>query len=256
MATTKELLQGIEDRLNTIEQHLGIKPAVKRMSLWTKAGEHKVVAGLIVAVILGAFSLIAGAFHSQVNEYMDGRIHNQIMPITNQLISIDERTSRIEGEISILRIALAAQKYSAITPRDLKGHTDELKGLKNDLAQLKPNTPGFWPTSFQVITLLSKATSSAEPKHPLLDLTDISGSGKELFKYPPGSVLRLYKVIENITFKDAIVYLDSNVILRNVTFINCTLILPETQTLPKPLEEIGSQLLSASDLSKITLNAS
>jgi hypothetical protein len=72
MATNKERLDGIEARLTSIDEHLGIASTIKRRSLWNKAGGHKVVAGLIVAAIIGLCGLVASAFHSKSNEYVDG----------------------------------------------------------------------------------------------------------------------------------------------------------------------------------------
>ena len=172
--------------------------------------------------------------------------------------SLDNRLGEVEESIKLIPSQIAAAQFSFMSPQELKQHRGELNAIKSNLVSNPRNIPAFWPVAFQTINLLSKATSSAEPKFSLLDITDANGSPNrtELFRYPPGSVLKLHKVIENITFRDAIVYLDSNVIIRNVTFINCTLILPDVQTPPASLENLGEQLLSASDLSNLTISSS
>lgn len=197
-----------------------------------------------ISLVIALLGITAGAIYysvENVKEETAFRTHTS------------DRLDQIEATLKLIPAQIAAAKYSSVPLQELKKHRDELKEIKDKLVTASRSTPGFWPTSFQVITLLSRATSPVEAKHALVDLTDVHGSGGELIKYPPGSVLKLHKVIENITFSDAIVYLEPNVILRDVTFINCTLILPELQIPPKPLEEIGNQLLSASDLSHLTL---
>jgi hypothetical protein len=163
------------------------------------------------------------------------------------------RLDTIEAALKLISAQIVVAKYSSIPPQELKVHRDELNGVKQRLASINRNTPNFWPTTFQVINLLSKAASPIVAQHPIMDLTDVSGITPNVIGYPPGSVIKLHKRIENSTFTDAIVYLDSNVILHNVTFINWTLVLPEVQNPPTPLQEVGNQLLSASDLSHIVL---
>jgi hypothetical protein len=256
-ATTKERLDGIEARLNAIEKHPGVIAPVNRTSLWARAGDHKVVAGLIVAAIVGVCGLIIGAFHSQANEYLDGRIRAQVAPVTNLLTTVDERTSRIEGELIILRAELVAQKYSAAKPKDLKGHGDELRGIKNNLAQLKPNSPGYWPAAFQLITLASQATSEVEKAAEKQEnvFNDVQGTKIGAVVVANNRVV-LKNLIQGVIFENSIVRFDPSVRLVNDVFINCVFIFPpNVQTPPTILQEIGKALL-ASDLSKVTLNAS
>jgi hypothetical protein len=65
----------------------------------------------------------------------------------------------------------------------------------------------------------------------------------------------LRNLVQGITFENSIVRFDPSVRLVNVTFINCAFIFPAVQEPSRPLQEIGQTLL-ASDLSRVTVNAS
>jgi hypothetical protein len=213
---------------------------------WRKAREFIPLAGML-GVFIGLLALAGSGWN-----YAFSRVDKE----ARFEQSTTDNLSRINEALKLIPAQIAVAQYSTIPPKELNAHRDELRKIKTTLASTKRDTPGFWPATFQLITLLSKATSPVEPQHAMLDLTDVSGIGARAFSYPPGSVIKLHKQIGDSVFTDAIIYLDSNVVLRNVTFINCTLVLPEIQTPPMPLEEIGNQLLSASDLSHITITGS
>lgn len=171
--------------------------------------------------------------------------------------STTDSLQQINEELKLVPVQITTGKLSDLPSQELKAHHDELTTLKKTLASADRNTPNFWPTSFQVINLLSRATSPIEAQHSLVDLSDIDARGNPHFlAYPPGSVLKLHRRIANMTFRDAIIYLDASVILENVTFVNCTIILPDIQIPPPPLQQIGNQLLAASDLAHLVLTAS
>jgi hypothetical protein len=254
--TTKERLEGIEARLTSIDERLGIAHPVKRPSLWTRIGEHKVVAGLTVAAIIAACGLIVNAFHSQANQYLDNRIHIQVSPVTNQLSIIDGRTSHIEGELSVLRAELVGQKYSSVKPQALKEHRDELNRVKTTLAKLPPTSPGYWPAAFQVIQLFSQSNFIDMNKiGGQIEFSDVSSRPAGRFGVTQNRRVFLRNHVEGLVFKDCIVSFDPTVELVNDVFINCVFILPAQESPSKPLQEIGKILL-ASDLAKVILNAS
>lgn len=255
-------LAGIRKKIGDLQEDINtIKTALGKPSIWSKIWQER---NWSFALILAVLGVIGTAIWYVGGLILDKHVQSALTvangPLQGDIHRIDGDVQQIKGIVSVLQAQIAAAKYSSAPLQELKKHRDELKEIKDKLATANRSTPSFWPTSFQVITLLFRATSPIEAKHPLADLSGIHGPGGEagerFIKYPPGSVLKLHDVIEGITFKDAIIYLDSNVILRNVTFINCTLVLPELQTPPKPLEQIGDQLLSASDLSHLTLSAS
>jgi len=259
MATNKERLDGIEARLTSIDEHLGIASPVKsRFSLWNKAGDHKIVAGLIVAATVALCSFIASGFHSKSNEYVDGRIRTQLSPVSTQLFTIDERLSRMEGALSVLRAEAVAAKYVKAPEKELKAHHDELKDIKDRLAQSKPDVPGYWPATFQIITLFSRATFGVEKV-----AAGPESSFSDVVSNPPGAIspvqngrVVLKNLIQGMVFKNSIVRFDPSVRLVNDVFIDCVFIFPSTgETPPARLQRIGETLLS-SDLSKVTLNAS
>src|SRR6266404_138757 len=194
--------------------------------------------------ILLALLALAGAGWNFAFTRVDKEARFQTQTASD-LGQINKMLTGLQSSVTLLQAQIASSRYSVAPIKDLKKHRDELNTIRNSLAQTPQSTPGYWPAAFQVITLLSKATSSVEPRHPLLELADVSGVGSSMIGYPPGSVIKLHKQIRDSVFTDAIIYLDFDVVLYNVTFINCTIVLPEIQTPPKPLEQIGNQLLSA-----------
>lgn len=168
--------------------------------------------------------------------------------------SFDQRLVAVENGLKLVPAQIAAVQFSAMPAQDLKNHRPELTAIKNDLANASRNVAGFWPTSFQVINLLSKATAPVEAQHASMDLTNVSGIGGQGVAYPPGSVFKLRGTISDSIFTDAIVYFDSSVVLHNVTFINCTPVLPPVQATPSVTwQNLAKQLLEAKDFSRLTL---
>jgi hypothetical protein len=248
-------VRGLNQVVEKLRQDLENK---KGMSWWVRIGEHKVIAGLIVAAIIAVCAWAQSALHSQANEYVDGRIGNQVKPISTQLTTINERTSRIEGTLAVLQAQLVAQKYATVPPKELKAHSEELKQLKTTMAQLPPTSSGYWPLVFQVIQLASQSTFA--------DVDKIAAQGQSEYSNvssrPPGGfgVIENRRVIlknhvEGLIFKNCIIFFDPTVELVNDVFINCVFMFPTQENPSKPLQEIGKTLL-ASDLSKVTLNAS
>lgn len=242
MALRKEDQIWVADKIREdVKEHLN--PHGRR-----KAREFIPLAG-ILGVFVGLMALAgSGWFYAFSRVDKEARFEQST---TDSLSRIDERLKLIPAQI-------AAVRYSTAPPKELKAHRDELADLKRSLANIPPDTPNFWPTSFQVITLLSKTISGIKPSSkPEVDLTDVSGVnfGKNLV-FPPGTRVFLHKRIANSVFTDTVVRFDPNVILENVTFVNCILIFPELQQPSKPLQNIGNVLLMASDLSNITIPAS
>jgi hypothetical protein len=216
-------------------------------SLWTRFwGERNwaIPAALVVLTIVGGGLRYVGGL------ILDKHIQLSVGPLRDQLQTIQGDTQNIKGIVSVLEAQLAAQKYSSSEPTELKMHRDELKEIKTSLAGAKRDTPNFWPVSFQIIELLSKAT--AEIRNPGKEsvVDNVSGPGIEFGK---GQVMLLKNRIANLTFHDSVIRFDPTVKLTNVTFIDCVFIFPLTQNPPKPLQEIGNALL-ASDLSHAVIN--
>jgi ribosomal protein L29 len=180
---------------------------------------------------------------------------SRFSPPSNSLRKLMSEPAELKGEIEVLRGQLATQKLSTVAPTELRSHARELAQIKSTLARVRPTVPDYWPTAFQVINLLSRATSTVKAMHPALDLTDVSGLTPQVVRYPPGSVIRLHGHVTNSVFAGQIVTLDASVILENVRFIDCTIVLPIIADPPVPLQQIGSQLLVTSNLGNVTLSA-
>jgi hypothetical protein len=230
---------------------------------WQRIRKHPLIAtvigGVIVLAIGGAYSRVESAFVNQMNASQDARVKAQTDPILTRLSLIDERLSRTEGALSVLRAEAAAAKYVRAPEKELKAHHDELRDIKDRLAQSKPDVPGYWPATFQIITLFSRATFDVEKiaAGPESSLDNVASN-------PPGVLLSpiqnrrvvLKNLVQGMIFKNSIIRFDPTVRLVNDVFIDCVFIFPSTgETPPAPLQRIGETLL-ASDLSEVTLNAS
>lgn len=237
----------------------GLRTAINKPSFWSRL-RAKFWAERSWSILL-ALTLItaigSGACYVVVliaDRYIQSALTASVGPIQKDIQRIDGDTQQIKGILSVLQAQIATQKYSSIPPEKLKEHREELKDLKNKLASTNKDSPNFWPVSFQVINLLSKALSYIENPNPTESVVeDTEGT----FIEKNGSVVLLKGLIRNSQFKDSVIRFDPSVRLVNVTFKNCVFVFPLAEpNPPKPLQQIGSILLAASDLTKVTINAS
>lgn len=206
------------------------------------------ILGTIMTVIVALLGITAAAVYHAV---ADVREETQFR--TNTGI----RLTHIEETLKLIPAQIAASSFSNLPQKELQNHRNELNEIKKKLAATPVrDTPNFWPTSFQVITLLSKADFDIEPStKPQMTLADIDGITPRILAMPRGTRILLQGSIRNSVFSEAIVTFDPGVRLQNVTFINCVLIFPTEQNPSLPLQKIGDVLLT-SDLSRVTINAS
>jgi hypothetical protein len=80
----------------------------------------------------------------------------------NDLGQINKRLAGLQSSVTLLQAQIASSRYSAVPIKDLKKHRDELNTIRNSLVQTPQSTPGFWPASFEIITLLSQAQFQLE----------------------------------------------------------------------------------------------
>jgi hypothetical protein len=219
----------------------------KRLTYWLRewglAG-----AAIAVPVTLLAICVAVGVFAAYgIKENTQFRTRTE-----DTLTGIEGRLGGVENSLKLLQAQLAVSRFSSVPPKELKSHREELAEVKNTLATVPHNTPNFWPASFQIITLLSQATSGVEPTSQRESVfSDVVGPG---IVVPDGIHVFLKNRIQNMVFTNSVVRFDSSVLLKNVTFINCIFIFPPVeQHPPKPLQQIGSELLSA-DLSHATVS--
>jgi hypothetical protein len=238
----------------TEEIHVAIREHLNPRG-WRKVQQFLPLVGVLG--ILVALLALAGAGWKYAFSRVESEAQFQTHT-TETLTRTAERLTGIEGTLTLLQAQIVGQKYSAIPPKELKTHTEELKHLKTALAQLPPTSPGYWPTAFQVIRLFSQSTFA--------DMNKVAAQGESEYSNVTSRPLGGFGVIENrrvvlknrvegLIFKDSIIRFDPSVSLVNDVFINCIFLLPIQDNPSKPLQEIGKTLL-ASDLSKVTLNAS
>jgi hypothetical protein len=201
-----------------------------------------------VAIIVALVGITLGAVYQST-----AHVKEETTFRTNTM----DRLGTIEGTLKLLQAQIAVAKYSSAPPQELKKHHDELASVRATLASAPKSEPDFWPVTFQVINLLSQATSNPtvqnEQKESVMD-TVVSN--------PPGGMtpvmnsrVVLKNLVAGVTFINSIVRFDPSVRLANDTFINCIFVFPTEANPPKNLQEIGSELLAA-DLSHATVKGS
>jgi hypothetical protein len=239
----EEVRSQIAEQINIFQPH-GWRRLVRLLrDLGPVIASVSFVLALVVAVI--TLALFATNKVSQEGEFRG--------TTGTRLNSIETRLTKIENRLDLLPAQIALSKLKDVPKTKLKEHQDELTSLKNTLGAVPRNTPDFWPTSFEVIRLLSLATSYIEnPKST--ETTIENTSGIRIIKN--GDTVVLKGRVQNSTFENSVIRFDPSVELRNVTFRNCVFILPEQLTPSTPLQRIGSALLTASNIADVSITGS
>jgi len=247
-----EDLSAVWRALHKLEKNLEVlSDRASRPPVWSKAWRERkwlIPTALPVLAALGAGAWYVGGL------VLDRHIQSALSPVQSDIKTIDENVQQITGTLRVLQAQVAAAKYTSVPPDELRKHRVELMGVMKALRGVNRDTPGYWPASFQTITLSLMATvpSPMITKENVFD--NVSG--------PPGSILVensnvvLKNVVAGVIFRNSIVRFDASARLANDTFENCVLIFPVLETPPKPLQEVGNEVLAAQDLSNFTIGKS
>jgi hypothetical protein len=256
--TLHEVSRTIRELQNALEQlDVSIeKPSRSaRVSLWLR--KNRSLPSLTTLVFL--IGIAAGSYFLGTRIYklatvkVDTHIAAAFEPAKKELQSAESNSRRLEGMLVILQCKVLAQQIGALPVNQLREHREELREARTQLAAVDADTPGFWPTTFQLITLLSRATSAVEIEKPKEIV--VSNVSNVPFAGELGARVVLVGQIKNIVFNDAVVRLDPEVHLENVTFNGCVIIFPNTTKPSNALREIATQLLS-SNLPRATIRGS
>ncbi len=154
-ATKKELsslqtsLDGLENQVNAIRDRPGFWKGFWKERSWA------IPTSIAILGILGS-----GAFWG-----LGVMIDRGIRPLADTLSKTNERIGRIEGRLNVQTAQDKIRNLSTLPTRDLRQHSKELKAIKTELAKTTNKTvPGFWPTSFEVISLTSRALAPLIPR--------------------------------------------------------------------------------------------
>jgi hypothetical protein len=249
--TIRELQYALENLDVYIE-----KPSRSRkFSQWLRKNRGlAVITALVLLTGIAAGSYYLGLKMNRLQgDKLDAHIATVFEPAKNELLSAEDNTKRLEAALVTLQCKVLAQQFAAIPVSQLPEHRQELRDARTQLAAVNPDTPGFWPTTFQLITLLSRATSAVEIEKP--KEIEISNVSDFPFAGELGQRVVLAGEIKNTVFNDAVVRLDPEVHLDNVTFNGCVIIFPDTPKPSNSLREIAAQLLS-SNLPHATIRGS
>jgi hypothetical protein len=207
------------------------------------------IAGTIIMAFLALCGITFGAVYQSFAHVRDETEFRT--KTADRLTEIEARLTRVENSLQLLPAQLTISKFASVSPKELRSHPDELVAIEKNLTKVSRDVPNFWPTSFQVITLLSQSTSYlARFEQEKSTVADVQGIVIQKIGH-----LLLAGLIRDSTIKYSVVEFDPSVRLVNVTFIDCVFVFPPSQNPPPSLQKVGSELLIASDLSKITIGA-
>jgi hypothetical protein len=240
MALRNEDKDWIVERIRATESDL-------RPRGWKKLQEFFPLAG-VVGVFVALLGLVSVAWN-----YAFSRVEKE----TQFQTRTTDRLDRIEETLKLIPAQIASAKYSSVPAQELRAHRDELRAIKSDLAITDKSAPNFWPVSFEILTLLSRASSN-----PIVQ-SEHEGALNNVVSNPPGLIgeianqrVVLINLVEGVTFRNSIIRFDPSVRLANDTFIDCVFVFPASMlNPPKPLQEIADALLK-SDISRATITAS
>lgn len=248
-------IRELQEALDQLDQSIEKPRLPARIAHWLrkKQASSAVTAFLLLGLVATAFYYIGFRIYGATRTKFDTHIALAIDPLHKQILAADSDTKRMEGMLAVLQTKVLVRELSAVPELQLREHRDELREARKLLAAANPETPGFWPAGFQLIALLSRATSAVEiEKSKEVEVNDFSG-GAVPGEF--GSRFVLTGQIKNASFTDAIVRLDPDVKLENVSFKDCVIILPDVPKPPKSLQQIASEFL-ASDLLAVTIHGS
>jgi hypothetical protein len=211
----------------------------------------------VIAVVLSAVGsaiwFVGGLI---LDKHVQSAVTAANVPMQTDIHRVDGDVQQVKAVVNVLQAQIAAQKFAVIPVKDLKNHPDELNNIKGNLATLPVDTPGYWPVSFQIISLASGATSETSENIPKAESSfDNVVVSTGIINPAENQRVVLKNLVQGLTFINSIVRFDPSVRLVNDTFINCQFIFPIQEAPPKIFQEIGKTLL-ASDLAKVTINAS
>lgn len=246
----------LENALEKLNEVVKEQTWFEKLCTWLWKERAWTIPGILI--VLGGIGTVLYYAEQAILEVagykIDGRMNKAIEPLNKQIQAIDGNTKRIEGILSVLQGQVIIQNNSSSPHSELWEHHDELKEVKGKLSVADRSTPQFWPTSFQIINLLSQSSSNFDVSNKPQMLIE-NNFGIVIEGRPPGTRFLLKGTNENVVINDGVITFDPNVRLKNVTFINCIFVLPVVQIPSKHLQEIGNALLR-SDISHVTINVS
>jgi hypothetical protein len=259
--TTKERLEALE---RTVAE-LNPPPAptrVKRASIFHWIWKERnwfipTLFALLVGLLIPFSYHVAGL---EIDKHIDTKLPVALAPIRDDISHIQNNVQQLTKDVGELKGIVEgpalAKKFSRLSPDELKEKKPELQAIKNGLANAPKDAPNFWPTSFQVINLLSQAMWQLQTigTQPMTEIKNIAIRGVGRGGLIEGRNVLLSGTVEGFTVENSVVHFDASTRLINVVFIHCVFVFPEQTTPPPVLQQIGSALL-ASDLNRVTITA-
>jgi hypothetical protein len=209
----------------------------------------------LVAIFLTLIGLLIAEWH-RADKNIEARAQFE-QKTTDRLEEIDKKLAKLNSGQSVFQADLVARHLENVPALELKAYAKELTSVKSTLATSNSETPGYWSSSFQVISLLSRASATGTPPVEQSKESQFRNVSASVGAIAPidGQRVLLGEDIEGMTFENCIVRFDPDVTLKNVLFINCIFIFPLKQSPSGPLRDIGRTLL-ASDIERVKISTS
>lgn len=88
------------------------------------------------------------------------------------LTRLSVQVSDLTAQVGLVRAQIALQKHSSLPASEVRARSAEIKQIRTIVSE---TSPAFWPCELQIVNLLSKATSTPQPRYALTDLTGVFG---------------------------------------------------------------------------------
>jgi hypothetical protein len=223
-----------------------------------KKGLGKLGAFLKDWIPSGAAITILIWLFTQYSAYTEFRVH------------ANDRLDQIEAQLRVLQAPSAPRKVlselASLPPKSLEKNLsalrsvvqqpndqfvpipETLQNVRRNLTHVDQDSPDYWPTALEFIAFASNSLAPNAPPRGTPPTVILKGDVFQGAAFPRSSVVLLDGgALTNERFEDSrIIFTNTPVILRNVTFINCAFEFPTiTNEPPRFMKEAGRDLLAS-----------
>lgn len=155
-------LAGIRTKIGDLQRDItSIKDQLAKPTVRSRAWAER---SWLIPVVIGLITGLAAACWYVGGLILDKHILTSVTaangPLQTDIHRVDGDIQQVKATVNVLQAQILIQKYSVAPVKDLKEHRDELNGVRSKLAFTSDSSaPGYWVTSFQIISLASKASA-------------------------------------------------------------------------------------------------
>jgi hypothetical protein len=209
---------------------------------------------------------------SQFKSYTEFRVHtsDRLDRVEDRLDRVENRLDHIESALLTLQASSAPKKVlselASLPPKSLEKNLsalrvvvqqpadrvivgpETLQDVRRNLTKIDQESPDYWPAVLEFIAFASNSLAPNAPPRGTRPTVILKGDVFQGVGIPRSSVVLLDGgTLTNERFEDSrIIFTDTPVILRNVTFINCAFEFPTiNDEPPRFMKEAGRDLLAS-----------